>query len=166
LGLSNARQRAFREARYEFVSFVDDDNWVAPDWVEMVARVMSEHPDVAACFGKKASICEGPTPWWFEQFEWQFVIGPQIEEACDFSDRPGEIPGASLSVKKSAWITLLDGGFEFLSSDTCGTKLLGGGDTELTCALRLSRALVVRPAAKITTLPTKQQVALGIFAQM
>lgn len=32
-GLSNARKRGFMEAKYELVSFVDDENWLAPDWV-------------------------------------------------------------------------------------------------------------------------------------
>ena len=30
LGLSNARWRGFSQARYEVVSFIDDDNWCRP----------------------------------------------------------------------------------------------------------------------------------------
>jgi glycosyltransferase involved in cell wall biosynthesis len=30
LGLSYARERAFDEARYDIISFIDDDNWVTP----------------------------------------------------------------------------------------------------------------------------------------
>jgi glycosyltransferase involved in cell wall biosynthesis len=137
-GLSNARKCAFREAHYELISFIDDDNWVAPNWVETVALVMNEHPDAAICFGKKESVCESPPPWWFKEFEWQFVIGPPIDEACDFTDRPGEIPGAGFNVRKSAWDSLLDGEFEFLGTDRLGKKLLAGGDTELVCAVKLA----------------------------
>src|SRR5262245_30460570 len=42
LGLSYARERAFDEARYDIVSFIDDDNWVAPQWVTTAWRCMSE----------------------------------------------------------------------------------------------------------------------------
>jgi glycosyltransferase involved in cell wall biosynthesis len=37
LGLSYARERAFNEAKYEIVSFIDDDNWVAPEWIRTVS---------------------------------------------------------------------------------------------------------------------------------
>src|SRR6516164_1105638 len=33
LGVRYARERGFSEARYEFLAFVDDDNWIAHDWV-------------------------------------------------------------------------------------------------------------------------------------
>src|SRR5437773_6033620 len=46
LGLTYARERGFREAKYEFISFVDDDNWVSPEWVRTVFRLMCDHPDV------------------------------------------------------------------------------------------------------------------------
>jgi glycosyltransferase involved in cell wall biosynthesis len=137
-GQANARKCAFREARYELLSFIDDDNWVAPNWVESVVLVMNEHPDAAACFGKKRSVCEGREPWWFKEFEWQFVVGPEIDKACDFTNRPGEIPGAGLNIRKSAWTSLYDRGFDFLSCGRLGTKLLTGEDTELACALKLS----------------------------
>jgi glycosyltransferase involved in cell wall biosynthesis len=139
LGLSHARVRALLEARYELVSFIDDDNWVAPNWVEAVSEIMSLRPDVGACFGKKDSVCEGTAPWWFKQFEGQFVIGPDLNEARDFTDRPNDIPGAGLTIRKSAWIPLHESGFEFLGTGRCGRKLLGGEDTELVYALKFCR---------------------------
>src|ERR1700730_6467372 len=48
LGLSYARWCGFKEARYEFVCFVDDDNWVCPGWVRTVSEVMTTHPEVGA----------------------------------------------------------------------------------------------------------------------
>src|SRR5438552_1053990 len=51
LGLAHARSRGLSEARYEIVSFIDDDNWVDPDWVKVLADVMAQHPDIGACGG-------------------------------------------------------------------------------------------------------------------
>jgi glycosyltransferase involved in cell wall biosynthesis len=48
IGLSNARKRGFLEARHNIVSFIDDDNWVCPEWIELVSNIMTNHPDIAA----------------------------------------------------------------------------------------------------------------------
>jgi glycosyltransferase involved in cell wall biosynthesis len=47
LGLNNARHRGFIEAKYEIVSFVDDDNRVCPEWVHLVHEVMTRHQNEA-----------------------------------------------------------------------------------------------------------------------
>jgi glycosyltransferase involved in cell wall biosynthesis len=36
LGLSHARTRGLLEAKYEIVSFIDDDNWVCSSWVKLL----------------------------------------------------------------------------------------------------------------------------------
>jgi glycosyltransferase involved in cell wall biosynthesis len=138
LGLANARTRGFVESRYEYVSFIDDDNWTDPDWVERVAEVMSQRPAVAACFGFKEAVCETEPPWWFEQLKWRFVVGPDITKAEDFTGRPCEIPGAGLTVRKSAWHALKRSGFVTVVPDREGVRLSAGGDTELCCALKLA----------------------------
>ena len=51
LGLTHARERGFLEAKCEIVSFIDDDNWVCPNWIELVSEIMTNHPDMAACGG-------------------------------------------------------------------------------------------------------------------
>ena len=48
LGTRYARERGFLEARYSFIGFVDDDNWVARDWVRAAYEVMSSDPRLGA----------------------------------------------------------------------------------------------------------------------
>ena len=43
---------AAQEARYEFLSFVDDDNWVTPDWVAIVHRTFTHLPHATAFGGR------------------------------------------------------------------------------------------------------------------
>src|SRR6266849_3866937 len=66
LGLAYARRRGVSEANYEFLSFVDDDNWVCPNWVQLVWKLMMQHPDVGACGGFCIAKCELPPPAWYE----------------------------------------------------------------------------------------------------
>ena len=112
---------------------------------------MSNYPDVGACFGFKEPVCEVEAPWWFEHQKWRYVVGPKLEASADFTDRPCEIPGAGLTVRRVAWRRLRDNGFTFRSAGRRGAELLAGEDTELCCALKLSGwRLRYDPALRLT----------------
>ena len=48
VGVRYARERGFFEARYEFLGFVDDDNWVAHDWVRTAYEIISSDAGLGA----------------------------------------------------------------------------------------------------------------------
>jgi glycosyltransferase involved in cell wall biosynthesis len=132
VGLSRARRRAFIEAAHEIVCFVDDDNWLCPEWVTIVSRVMSEHVDVAVCGGASVAVFEEDPPEWFERFARSYAIGSQGTER---GYHVHGFWGAGLIVRKSAWEQLQQGGFEQLLADRVGGNPSSGGDTELCLAL-------------------------------
>lgn len=137
LGLSHARERGFAEARYDVVSFVDDDNWVCPEWVAVASEVMHDHPEIGACGGLIRPVCEVTPPSWFELFAEKYAIGSQGAESGDITDGRGVLWGAGLTVRKSAWLELQDLGFRPILPDRRGQLLSAGGDSELCFALRL-----------------------------
>jgi len=59
LGLSNARNRAIREARAEWVLFTDDDVIVEPDWLEGFVKTSQRNPTAGAIGGRV-------DPWFVE----------------------------------------------------------------------------------------------------
>jgi cellulose synthase/poly-beta-1,6-N-acetylglucosamine synthase-like glycosyltransferase len=137
LGLQCARERGLKEAKYDFIGFVDDDNWVAPDWV----RVAYETLESDASLGALGSICEPvfeeSEPEWFGRFHSSYAI--LTESDLQQFDRPPEyLCGAGLCLRKQAWTQLLRGGFRSLITDRVGRRLSGGGDNELTQAIRLA----------------------------
>jgi cellulose synthase/poly-beta-1,6-N-acetylglucosamine synthase-like glycosyltransferase len=138
LGLSYARARGFSEARYEIVSFVDDDNWVCPEWVRIVQEIMCHHGEVGACGGFIEAICEETPPRWFEHYKQCYAPGAQgQDEGGDVTWR-GFLMGAGLTVRKSAWEQIVRKGFQFLLVDRQGTALTAGGDHELCFAINLA----------------------------
>jgi glycosyltransferase involved in cell wall biosynthesis len=52
LGLTFARLRGFAEAKGELIVMVDDDNVLAPDYLETAVRIAEEHPMLGAFGGK------------------------------------------------------------------------------------------------------------------
>jgi glycosyltransferase involved in cell wall biosynthesis len=138
LGLVYARIKGFAEANYGIVSFIDDDNWVYPDWVEVVWEVMNNDPKIGACGGLNDPVFETQPPWWFKSVEDSYAVGPQGQKAGKMTWSRGYLHGAGLSVRKSAWQELVRKGFQPKLVGRRGKTLTGGEDSELCLALRLA----------------------------
>lgn len=134
LGLRNARLKGFEESRYEYICFIDDDNWVCPEWVNIVYEIMSGHPEVGACGGKGFPSFESPPPPWFEQFQQCYAVGPQ-GESSGYVDSRGFLWGAGLTIRSTAWQEIVENGFSFSLSGRHGTNLSSGEDSEICLAL-------------------------------
>ncbi len=139
LGLINARYRALAEAKYEVISFIDDDNWVCSNWVQTASLVMSQHPEVGACGGNNLPEFDEEKPAWFDLSPRSYAVGPQgPEEGGDITWSRGRLVGAGLTIRKLAWQKLVDDGFQSLLVGCKGKALNRGEDTELAFALVLA----------------------------
>jgi glycosyltransferase involved in cell wall biosynthesis len=138
LGVIHARERGFAQAQYEAVSFIDDDNWVAPTWVSLVAETIAAHPSVAAFGGHSTPAFESEPPAWFASQQGNYAIGPDNLEAGDVTETRGYLWGAGLVVRRSAWMGLIEAGFRPFLSGRSGNRLLAGEDSEICYALSLA----------------------------
>lgn len=138
LGLAYARQRGFKEAKYDIVSFIDDDNWICSKWVQLVSEIMNQQPNIGACGGFSEAVCEITPPNWFECYKGSYAVGPQGKVAGDITWTRGYLWGAGLTIRKSAWQQLVNGGFRHLLTGRQGSKFTAGEDSELCFALRLA----------------------------
>lgn len=134
IGASHARRRGIQEARHEIISFIDDDNWVSPDWVRLVMKVMSEHPEVGLCGGASEPVCQRTPPPWFAANAHSYAASPQAEQRgwCV------QLWTAGMSIRKRAWQQLMDAGFDFVLVGREGGKLTAGEDSELCLAMALA----------------------------
>src|SRR6516225_5986344 len=137
VGLRYARERSLAEAKYSFLGFVDDDNWVAQDWVRTACEIMSLDPTIGAVGSIRTPTCEVAPPAWFHEYHSPYAVLTDCE--LEHVQRPPEyLAGAGLCVRKAAWQKLIQMGHEFQLTGRKGKKLQGGEDAELTMALRLS----------------------------
>ncbi len=139
-GLRFARERGQAESCWPILSFIDDDNWVSPDWVAYVAEIMHNHPMAAACGGVSEAVCESDPPPWFPRYAHCYAVGPQGDTAglpVAAGPRP-QLWGAGLSLRRRALDGLFRAGFRPLAVGRRGQQLAAGEDTELCLALRLA----------------------------
>lgn len=136
-GLTNARLAGVAAARHGVYSFIDDDNWVSPDWIERLSGIFTEHAAVAACGGPAVAAFEDTEPVWFHLVQESFAVGRQ-------SAAPGYLPmgkalrGAGLSIRAEAWRAVFDRLPELFLSGRKGGKLTAGEDHELCFRLQLT----------------------------
>ncbi|MCH9661237.1 MAG: glycosyltransferase family 2 protein [Bacteroidetes bacterium] len=129
-GLSYARIKGLREAQYDYVLYCDDDNWLAPNYLDTAYAIMNEHPEIGVLGGRGAAVTDGELPYWFTTYQGSFACGVQATESGDISGR-GYVWGAGFMIQKAVLLKCLDLGFEFFCSDRMGKKLMSGGDSEV-----------------------------------
>ncbi len=130
-GLSSARRRGIEVSQFEFIIFVDDDNWLCREYVSRVFDILSGDGSIGVVGGHGEPVFESEPPAWFNRYAHYYAIGKQ-------NDTPGEISGlsvcvygAGMAIRKSAWLKATSAGFESVLSDRKGSSLASGGDHEL-----------------------------------
>ena len=68
LGLTRARLRGIKDSTGELIIFADDDNVLAPDYVEQAGRLAHAHPHIGAFGGSVAAEFEAPPPDWVKPY--------------------------------------------------------------------------------------------------
>jgi glycosyltransferase involved in cell wall biosynthesis len=135
-GLSSARMRGIKEARYSLILFCDDDNWLASDYLEIGKRRFEELPELGALGGEGIPVFESQKPDWFDQFSHSYAIG-DLGRKSGILLRGSAVYGAGCFFRKSVVNELLETGWESILSDRKGDSLNSGGDVELCYAIQL-----------------------------
>lgn len=138
LGQAFARERGASEARYEFVSYVDDDNWVSEDWVERAATFMRDHSDAGAVGGSSVVAADREIPKWFEDCKVFYAISDESWEAGDCTHTRPAIWTAGMTFRKSAWEAVVLHEAPLLATGRKGKSMAGGEDSEFCYRLRMA----------------------------
>lgn len=129
-GLNYARNRGWREAKGDFLVYLDDDMEVAQDWLVACHAGLSSKPAHAVC---------GPVQPRFESVPAAWVAGELMDSVTSSYSRRGnevhliasasshQLPGCNFGVWRSVLCAL--GGFH-PDLDRSGSGMLAGGDTE------------------------------------
>lgn len=165
-GLSHARERGVEDSRYEYLLFCDDDNWLAPSYVEKAIEIMNANPGVALAGGWGTPVCEIPPPRWFHDFAGPYGTGPQGDQAGVVSPLM-TFYGAGAIVRKTDYRQLLKSGFRFFLSGRKGKKLTTGEDRELGYAFSLNgKKLYYDPELKFQHFIPKERATFGYYRRM
>ena len=136
LGTGYARQRGMAEATLDCVLFVDDDNWLAPDYLRILAETMKEHPEIEALGGMSTAECEIPEPAWFQQYQGWYAITGRPENSGNIKEELF-LWTAGTGFRRDLLARITRKGFRFLVSGRRGDTLDAGEDHELCHLIRM-----------------------------
>lgn len=129
-GLIFARECGVKEAKYEYIIFCDDDNWLKPDYCQTAFELMENNPQIGALGGQGTAVSDVDFPEWFSDFEDSYAVGKQAEKSGNISDR-AYVWGAGLITRKSLMVKAFDKNFPFLLMGRKENILLAGDDSEV-----------------------------------
>ncbi len=134
-GLSHARNKGFAESVYEIVLMVDDDNSLAPNYVEGVFAGFEDDQKIGMVGGLGIAQLEESPPDWFEKYANCFAVGNQhVDESREIE----HLYGAGLALRLNALNKIKASGFSSILTDRTGSNLMSGGDTELCYVFRMA----------------------------
>ena len=137
-GLSNARNRGFETAKYDFALMVDDDNWLSENYVETIFDDLNKNANAAMVGGLGIPELEGEEPAWFAECASCYATGPQSKTGAGPLRVSDELYGACCALKLSVLAQIRQQGFSNILSDRTGSNLMSGGGTELCYAFRIA----------------------------
>ncbi|MBL7950720.1 MAG: glycosyltransferase family 2 protein [Flavobacteriales bacterium] len=158
LGLTPARLRGITEAASDLVLFIDDDNVLAPDYLERVVAYAEGHP-LVGCFGAGIIDPEFEEQPASELAPYLDMLALRNETRVQWSNLPGDgvVPwGAGMVVRRNVAEEYARRMKAFAgrgSLDRKGDQLNSGGDDEFShvaCDLGMGKALF--PDLRITHL--------------
>lgn len=151
LGLTPARLRGIKEAVAETLVFVDDDNVLDTDYLEVALQISKDWPIIGAWGGQIIPVFESPPPDWTQPY-WGLLATREVNQDrwSNLTHNSETHPnGAGLCVRKAVaekYVELVRNQPERGGLDRKGKLLLSCGDTDLAftaCDIGLGTGLFV-----------------------
>lgn len=135
-GLVNARWKGINEAKYGYLLFCDDDNYLSNNYCQIGLEIFLKNPSIGIIGGNGTPETIGEKPDWFDNFSHTFAVG-------SLGKRSGVQPtmsyhyGAGIFFLKEALIKLQNLGFQSMLTGRTKSVLSAGEDVELCYAVQL-----------------------------
>ena len=164
LGLTAARLRGIREATGQLLVFVDDDNVLDVDFLEIALQTMEERPFLGSWSGQCRPGFEEPPPEWTRRYWGNLVIREFDHDVWSNLPRlPATMPcGAGLCIRRKVALYYLDlheSGKRSFQFDRSGKSLLSGGDNDLAaCACDIGLGVGLIASLRLTHLISPERL--------
>jgi glycosyltransferase involved in cell wall biosynthesis len=144
-GKTPALETGLRVALGEAVCIIDDDNWIAPDFINIANKIIKQYPDVGVIGAQGIAHCEIEPPDWFVENQGIYAVGHQGDKAGYVENEKRRwFWGAGSVVRKQAWMKAKDKGFKPIFNPSRESAIgkfkkgfSGGEDPEMCFAIQL-----------------------------
>nr|UXE45153.1 hypothetical protein Hi04_10k_c4335_00012 [uncultured bacterium] len=172
LGKVPASLRGIRESNGDLLVFVDDDNVLDPDFLEIALEVAEQRPFLGAWSGQCRAEFEAPPPSWTRRYWGSLVIREFDKDIWSNLPRlPETTPlGAGLCIRREAalhYVSLHESGRRRFQLDRTGKSLLSGWDNDLAaCACDIGLGVGLIAALRLTHLTRSERLTEDYIARL
>lgn len=85
-GLASARAKGIKVAKFEYIVFCDDDNWLNPHYISNGYKLLKDNPTFGIIGGHGEAVSEVVLPSWFHQERFSYATGTHYEKSKDITD--------------------------------------------------------------------------------
>lgn len=128
-GLSYAREKGVCEAKYNYIIFCDDDNWLCDRYIQTAFDILNSDDLIAATGGYGEVVSNIELPDWFAKYAGGYAVGKRGIPSGYMPDY-GLLIGAGLAFKKEQYIAAYSK-LPTITTDRKGEELSSGGDAEI-----------------------------------
>lgn len=145
LGKTYAFMKGLFEARGQFMSIIDDDNYIDPDFTKNVIEIFDAHTDVGIIGSNNhIDVDSKYIPDWFKWASGRYACAkPWLDEIEESSNdlvigKTGVVAGAGLSLRIEPLKACLNKGYKFFNDAqrSGGVNISGSEDVELCFLMR------------------------------
>jgi glycosyltransferase involved in cell wall biosynthesis len=129
-GVAIARHTGIVAARFEYVIFCDDDNWLDENYIERAVELMKTHPDVGIAIGLSEPVTDVNLPGWFWTFSRGYAIGALALESGYVTNHRFAWT-AGMTLRRSVYLEIRAAGADGLLIGRKAGQLSAGEDNEL-----------------------------------
>ena len=172
LGLTPARLRGIRESDADLLVFVDDDNVLAQDYLELALQAAADRPYIGAWSGQCLPNFESPPPEWTRRYWGNLCIRVfDTDRWSNMPRTPETMPaGAGLCVRQAVarrYLALHDEGARGFQLDRTGNSLVSGGDQDLSaCACELGMGVGLIAALRLEHLIPPERLTADYLTRL
>jgi glycosyltransferase involved in cell wall biosynthesis len=180
LGLTAARRCGLHAIGTEYAVFVDDDNVLAPDYLENTLAIFAAQPGIGLAGGRSIPrFAIAPAAWTHEFFPLLALrdLGPSEIVSSGLhqgSERRSKYPacapiGAGMALRRAAWQAWLDARDDApnIFSDRRGGALTSSGDNDIVlCAMRAGWEVGYFPQLMLTHLIPAGRLSVDYLSRL
>ncbi|NJN91758.1 MAG: glycosyltransferase family 2 protein [Leptolyngbyaceae cyanobacterium SL_5_14] len=139
IGKINAFLKGIHEAKGEFISIVDDDNFIEPDFLRYTLEILENFRDVGMVGSKNSIFTTQPTPEWFSWVRGRYACAQPMLSDIEIQlpngiviAKSGVIAGAGSTFRVKPVIECIEKGYSFFNDTQRGKNMrVAGEDLEL-----------------------------------
>jgi glycosyltransferase involved in cell wall biosynthesis len=175
LGLAFGRIAGVRNSSAPLLVLVDDDNVLAPDYLESVAELFARHAHIGALGGRSIPEWEKQPESWIHEFSGCLALrdrdSEQIADRKTDSGYPACAPlGAGMAIRRSAlepWLRAIEQAGDSVTTGRRGKLLTSGEDNDIILhALAAGWAVGYFPSLRLTHLIPAGRVTREYMARL